>query len=472
MPQHHDLDPDRHRDVLAALGLACVYFALASGHYQSIDGMLTFQQARSILYDRSLVFREPFLWGGSIATSKYGIGLSLLYLPGLLAFSWLEPYVHQARPMPMDYGRLYVDPVYAAGGVPLQIGITALSAYLVARFCRALGLSRSHALWGLVLYGLASPALSYARSDFAQPLLGLFWIGGLYAAFLHLKTGRRRELNLAGLAVFGSVLTRPVDGLLLTPAVLLMVIWTAEPKFKDRVQATMPVISGALVGVLVTLIVNYGRYGSLFSSGYVDEGWRTNLFVGLAGLLISPGRGVVWAFPAVLLAGIGTVALARTHRPLAISVSATCVGLLLLMSGWHAWWGGVNWGPRLLVPTLPLLAVLAVAGIAELPQRRQAAMSLFLLLAGFAWALPTAIIDLNAYGGHFNGTRESFALEAHPLIFAVQAPRFLHARTPLDVYAVDIAWWRLTGIAGAWPLLVFGALLAAAAVLFYRSARR
>jgi hypothetical protein len=121
---------------------------------------------------------------------------------------------------------------------------------------------------------------------------------------------------------------------------------------------------------------------------------------------------------------------------------------------------------------LPLLAVLAAAGISELPPRSRIISPVFLLIIGFAWALPTAVIDLNTYGGHFDGSRESFALEAHPLVFAVQAPRFLHPSSPLDVYAADIVWWRLTGFAGAWPLLVFAAFLAAAAVLFYRSAAR
>jgi hypothetical protein len=467
-----DPDVDRRRELLAALGLACVYLAFASGHYQSIDGMIIFHQARSILYDRSLVFREPILWDGAITTSKYGIGLSLLYLPGLLAFSWLEPYVHVPRPIEMDYGRLYVDPVYAAVGIPLQICIAVFSAYLVARFCRTLGVSRLHALWGLALYGLASPALSYARGDYAQPLIGLFWIGGLYAAYLHVQTGRRREVTLACIAVFGGVLTRPVEGVLLVPAVLLILMSGSTSNFKARLRAIVPVVGAALLAGVVTLIVNFGRYGSPFSGGYAAEGWSANPAVGLGGFLFSPGRGLAWAFPAVLLAPLGIRALARTHRTSAVALSALCVALLLIMSGWHAWWGGVNWGPRLLVPMLPLLAVLAAAGISELPPRSRIISPVFLLIIGFAWALPTAVIDLNTYGGHFDGSRESFALEAHPLVFAVQAPRFLHPSSPLDVYAADIVWWRLTGFAGAWPLLVFAAFLAAAAVLFYRSAAR
>ena len=461
---------DHRRLLLTVAGLACLYCALASGHFQSIDGMLMFQQARSILYDGSLVFQTPLVWEKPIPTSKYGIGLSLLYLPGLAAFSWLEPWVHQPSGMLRDYFQLYIDPVYAAAGVPLQIGIALASAYLIGRFSRALGLSTRASLWGAILYGVASPALTFARGDYAQPLLGLLWIGGLYAAYRHTRGAGARARMMAALAIFFAILARPLEGMLLLPAVTLVLARAAGPRTGGVLrQAALPVVA-AVLGVAVTLAVNYGRYGSPFTTGYGAGGWSANPLVGLAGLLVSPGRGLLWAFPAVVLAPLGARALYPSNREMTIAMVGLCITLLLVMSGWHMWWGGVNWGPRLLVPSLPIMAVLAAAAIPKPSTRLRVRLPLVLAAMGLLWALPTALIDLNVYGGWFDGPSVSFLPRAHPFLFALDPPHTWRPGAPLAPHGIDVVWVRATGLLGPWPLLVLGALLAAAAVLLYRAA--
>ena len=64
--------------VLAVLALGCLYIATMSGHLHSIDGLLAYQQARSLAFDGSLRFDPPLTWDNvTYTTSKYGIGLSL-----------------------------------------------------------------------------------------------------------------------------------------------------------------------------------------------------------------------------------------------------------------------------------------------------------------------------------------------------------------------------------------------------------
>jgi hypothetical protein len=79
----------RNPELLASLALACLYLAIMSGHLHSIDGLLMYRQAQSLIYNHSLIFPKPVLWGGAATTSKFGIGLSLLYIPGLVLWSWL-----------------------------------------------------------------------------------------------------------------------------------------------------------------------------------------------------------------------------------------------------------------------------------------------------------------------------------------------------------------------------------------------
>ena len=69
----------------AALGLACLYLAVMSGHLSSIDGLVMWRQALSLAFHHSLQLSPSFWWGGEIVNSSRGIGASLQYVPGALA---------------------------------------------------------------------------------------------------------------------------------------------------------------------------------------------------------------------------------------------------------------------------------------------------------------------------------------------------------------------------------------------------
>jgi hypothetical protein len=96
----------RKPEFLLSLALGCVYLATMSGHLHSIDGLLVFQQAKALVYEQSLTFGAPVHWPHPIATSKYGIGLSLLYVPGLVVWSWLLPYAPGPSAQPYDVALL------------------------------------------------------------------------------------------------------------------------------------------------------------------------------------------------------------------------------------------------------------------------------------------------------------------------------------------------------------------------------
>ena len=108
----------RHGEFAAALSLFFLYLAVAPGHDQSVDGMLMFEQARALLYDGTLLFREPFVWDDTFATSLYGIGLSVAYMPALAVFSVFEPDVLQRLGTGVDLRRIYDDPVFTLAATP------------------------------------------------------------------------------------------------------------------------------------------------------------------------------------------------------------------------------------------------------------------------------------------------------------------------------------------------------------------
>jgi hypothetical protein len=98
------------------------------------------------------------------------------------------------------------------------------------------------------------------------------------------------------------------------------------------------------------------RFGSPFETGYGEEAARltTPLWLGLAGLVVSPGKGVLWYAPPLLLAVFGLRALGRRRPEVVALLLAMSIGPLLLTAAYYQWHGGGAWGPRLLVPYLPL----------------------------------------------------------------------------------------------------------------------
>jgi Dolichyl-phosphate-mannose-protein mannosyltransferase len=433
-------------EAVAAVALVCLYLVVASGHLQSIDGLVVYRQGVSLAYHQSLHWSPAILWGDARTTSSYGIGLSLLYIPGLTIFSWLQPHL----PVPhgaYDFSLLYSDPLWPLAGMPVQILVVAAGAYLVARLIRALGFSTGPALWGLVLFGIGSPAIVYARADTAQLVEGLCWIGAIYGAIRFRQTDRQRWLWGCGFALFFALLTRPLEGLLIAPAAAALVVPNLRPWHWTRtVWMEAAIIGGWLAAaVAVTLAVNVGRFGAPLTFGSPTS-WTTPLPVGLAGALVSPARGMLWAFPAIVLVPVGLARLWRTgYRWVAAVITALCLALLLNVSLWTWWWGGWSWGLRLFLPALPLLAVLAAAGIAALPVGLRRWLPGLLLAGGMLWAAPGVLTDiLGGYAGTYNGTAPSFRLDGYPPIGAWTFLHHWRAQAPTDSATADILWLRLS----------------------------
>ena len=87
--------------------------------------------------------------------------------------------------------------------------------------------------------------------------------------------------------------------------------------------------------------------------------WTTPLWGGLAGILVSPGRGLLVYSPIAIGSLIGMALVWRRHGDLLLRyVGPGVLCTLLLYSKWGNWWGGSSYGPRLLADLGPALALL------------------------------------------------------------------------------------------------------------------
>jgi hypothetical protein len=129
----------------------------------------------------------------------------------------------------------------------------------------------------------------------------------------------------------------------------------------------LPWLLGMLVlPVLPVLAYHCWLYGRPFSP-YSSPGQlltASDPLLALAGLLVSPSRGLVIYSPILLVALVGAAArwragqFGRLEAALALSAGLT----LLMLASFANWWGGHSFGPRLLTDLLPLLMVFLADG--------------------------------------------------------------------------------------------------------------
>ena len=168
----------------------------------------------------------------------------------------------------------------------------------------------------------------------------------------------------SGLTLGWAVLCRPTDLLIAVP--LALYVFHAH-----RNQAYLFTLF-TLPSVVFMSLYNYRYFGSPTRIGY-DQGFfsgatlNTPFFDGLAGILISPSRGLFVYSPVFLFSLVGIYISWRRpsdllYRYLSLGVAA----VIALYSKWGHWWGGWAFGPRLLADLAPVLTILIVPAFPRL----------------------------------------------------------------------------------------------------------
>jgi hypothetical protein len=399
-------------------GLALVYVAITGGHVYEPDGVVMARTAESLVERGSLAIEDPgyppgFLIAGGAGRryGKYGVGLPIAAVPFHLLGRAL------AVVAPAGAERAFAGPRflwYDAGDRERAFrfaGVALTNAVAVAATCAVLyllvlelGYAARPALGVALVIGLASPLVVYAKTFFTEPLAAL----GSTLLALGIARWRNRPRTasaaLAGLGFAIAVLAKTAHVVLLP--VVVIAAWLAARRSSASATGS-PVDAGSLsaaaagegvggrapqpsraprpavwthalaavapLAVVLALLaaLNLARFGSPFETGYGREVqfWSAPWLEGLLGLLIAPGRGLLFYFPAVLLAAAGTPALVR-RAPWAAALGwGGLVTMLAVYCRWHAWEGGWCWGPRFLVPLLPLLALPLAAWWEALPDQ-------------------------------------------------------------------------------------------------------
>jgi hypothetical protein len=418
-----------------------IYTATFTGIPDNPDGEIAYQTTRSLALDGELAIHgtseaETILAfarsappgaasvrpGAGERSDRYyawfGVGQALAGVP----FFWVGRILARASFSALDhdheavtsYGLArteYVEHLAVGWRNPL---LAALTVWLVVSVATRLGARRAEALAGGLALGLGTYLWPQARSSLSDVqatfllFLAFHWL--LVARESLERSGRVSALVLLGIgsALGGAFLTRiAVGGAALALLTAAIVVLARASPAREHVRASrmlslllLPVVCAALVWTGT----NWVRFGDVLESGYGEALARMGLFSrspwpGLAGLLVSPGRGLLWMAPGILLAPVGIAwAWRRGERlwPLmTIAVSLAVLAPAALAPGWHGAW---TYGPRYLLPLLPFAwvgVVLASTATAGRRAWRLAASALF--LAGLLVAIPGVLVDTMSY---------------------------------------------------------------------------
>ena len=467
--------------VFATCLLACLL--VWSGHHYSIDGILLFQTAKPLAFRGSLRMEPPVVWGSQVVhVSKYAVGLPSLYVPVL----WLlNLTVFHGDPIlkrtPFQAGSPYnqallADPAYRYASLlhPLVTSLTALLLYLLAV---RLGNGRKISAAAALVYGLASPALPYSRFDYSQPLCALLLLAAFCCLAVARGSGKTKWLLLAGVASGMLLLTRSEFLVLLFGPLLPGIFWTFAPPrpggWRQGATAAAAYAAAAAPWILLLLVLNRVRFGSWLSTGSSVAEFTfalPRILAGLAGNLVSPGRGVLLFFPALIFS-LFCLRRARKDRLQAVMLAATAAAFLFYSSRLK-WGAGICWGPRFMIPYLPLLALLALSGFASLtilPSRVKAVTGAFLVGLGGIFSLQGSLFNYLPYYNAMVRSGVRIGLGDYHFLWR-HSPLLNGWRDLLRPDRYDIFWLRHAAARGGdhWPLLVLLGGLSVCAVFWWR----
>ncbi|MCL5958070.1 MAG: phospholipid carrier-dependent glycosyltransferase [Chloroflexi bacterium] len=363
-----------------------------------------------------LVFAFGRRFFGSV---RLGIGLALLYGLGTTAWPYSKFFFSEplfALCTTLAVYALYLARLTSAKGSRFSSGAWIALAGAATGYALLIKISGAVLLPLLLLYLIyVSLTEKTALLDYVETNLRVRPVGQTRRSA---PTGGAARLTLMDLRVNHFVTWGAFGGAATSFFALLRERWSRL--LVDLVLFDLP------LALFLAMILwhNYLRFGNLFDNGYAGESFTTPFFVGLFGLLLSSGKSIFLYSPVVVLAIFAFPWFYRRFPAEALLFLGLSAATVFYYAPWWAWYGGWSWGPRFLVPILPLLIIpigvllrdrrfLIVAFAVLLP------LSIFVQFLGVAVDFNTYIIKIFA-GDYANEAKYLFIPWMSPLVGHLQ----------------------------------------------------
>ncbi len=378
----------RYAILLFSIAVFAVY--LASPVIQSGDSRLVIYEGNSLVTHstRNLAAYGPIVHGwpcyrqGSQAVSRYPYGTTLFTIPFqsiAVSVSKLagDSAVHTLTTVqPRHFEQLLASVIAAlAAGAIVLMGVELMGSLAPALLLGAI-FAIGTGLWSTASRGLwqhGPMALLYALSVWA-------FVRGR-------RRGSMSHLVLCGLLLGAAYVVRPTAaGVLGITALVLLLTWR---------RGLVAFLVGAAVPIVPSTIYNLSFYHSLGIPVYgsnVISGIQPHILTYLAGLMVSPARGLLIYSPFVILGLLGLWLRRRQLTGMDLIALVAVIGYWLVFADTTEWDAGGAYGPRYLTDILPYLAYLMVPVIQLVTRpirdyRMLASVACGFLVLSLAWAV-------------------------------------------------------------------------------------
>src|SRR5215469_11557903 len=374
-------------------------YALSSpGRIDIVDGQARYDVTYHWIVTGRPVFTDPWLRFMSVRGpdglpySPYGAAASVVAMPLVRLGLLVDTPAHETS-------RFLFSLTCAIFGAGVAV--------VLFLFYLELGISLSSAVLWTLVSALATLMWPASTSTFDNAQHAFFLIGSVFLGYVAGRRSSRWLAALAGLTAAVLIVYQEYF-LMLIPALALSVVqWTGSRGSNSAATGLKPgeqtngregstllrdcktllglIRSGIrtpgdareslarfliycsvsiVAGVALSLAFNYFRFGTVWETGKHVLGSRGGLpplfgnpLAGLGTLLISPGKSVFLYSPPAVLAIIGMRYLRRNSPPIAFAAIGAAFILVGFISCIAFAGGDWCWGPRYLVPLLPLWAL-------------------------------------------------------------------------------------------------------------------
>jgi hypothetical protein len=291
---------------------------------------------------------------GGLTYTTYELGQPLAFVP----LDYFAKAAARQERWPQGAAQLWFDRLVG----PIFGALEVLVFFL---FAVRLGFGLRRAIPLTLVFAFATGCWPDEQSVLEHTEVAFFILLGVYLAFRYRdQDAGSRYVVFSGLGLGGALMTRYQDAFLafLATALYLALPRTAPWRWRDMfsraiVRDEVLLSLGLLPAVVVDMWYSVVRFGSPLATGHYEKLFGYPIWLGAPGLLVSPGKGLLWYSPTIFLLVFAVPAFFRRFRDLTVTIGALAVGFVLLYANVTFWHGDPAWGPRYMYPVVPFLTL-------------------------------------------------------------------------------------------------------------------